>query len=201
METSCDKPASAACPERSVRPMAPRVFILLVSLLTLAGGAWWIYRARVSAPGTAGQGANPPESVPSKGSPNSVQLEQNKAVVFQRAFWRRPEKGDRIIAAERRDWLDETSAVQKWQWFVTVDPSPGFRRWLLDDNPFEVTAVVAGTPPPALENTPPWFPARSELAAYLQYRTRGSRLAIFLDPKSGQLFAADSGAGFAAALR
>lgn len=201
METSCDKPASAACPKRSVRPRAPRAFILSVPLLTLAGGAWWFYQGCISASRTVGKVATAPASAPIKGSPDTVQLDQDKTVVFQRAFWRRPEKGDRIIAAERRDWLDETSAVQKWQWFVAVDPSPGFRRWLLEDNPFEVTAVTAGTPPPTLENTPPWFPVRSELAAYLQYRTRGSRLTIFVDPKSGQLFAADSGAGFAAARR
>ena len=79
-----------------------------------------------------------PDAQKSGGSANTLAVEQNKEAVFQRAFWRRPGAGDRILHAERRDWKDAGAAVQKWQWFVAVAPSPEFRRWLLEDNPFEL---------------------------------------------------------------
>jgi len=37
--------------------------------------------------------------------------------------------------------------------------------------------------------------------AFMQYSKSGSRFSIFIDPKSGRLFAADSGSGFSTALR
>jgi hypothetical protein len=180
---------------------SPGVFILSFLLLTLSGGVWWAWHHGVAPLDSSNQSATSATGSTPRGSAHSVEFTHDKAAVFQRAFWRRPERDDRIIAAERREWLDDTSVVRKWQWFLAVDPSPVLSHWLIDDNPFEVSVVAMGSSPPVFEGAPEWFPTQSELAAFMQYSTSGSRFSIFIDPKSGRLFAADSGSGFSTALR
>lgn len=180
--------------------MNPRLLAVLAAVLLLAGGAVvWLLRS----PGPAGAPgpAVPPKvaSAPAKGDKSAVTLavEPDKTQVFQRAFWRRPGSGDRILHAERKEWSDATG-VQKWQWFIVVDPSPEFRRWLIEDNPFELAALASGGEEVAVENAPKWFPGLDARAALAQYRNRGGRMIVLLDRKSGRIFATDGGSGFAA---
>lgn len=160
-----------------------------------------------AAPARPDAGAAPVKQAPAGQAPAAkpeptVKLEKDAAAVFQRAFWRRPGPGDKVLHGERRDWMDASAAVQKWQWFVAVTPSPEFRRWLIEDNPFELTSVKtpAEAPLPP-EGAPAWFPAKAELDGFTQYRVRGGRFTVYLDTKANRIFATDSGAGFAAATR
>ena len=180
--------------------------LLIFAVGVIAAGTIWQVATRFSTNGpdaskpavSASAAATP--STTKKGA-NTLAVEQDKAQVFQRAFWRRPGAGDKILHAERRDWTDAGAAVQKWQWFVAVAPSPEFRRWLLEDNPFELATVAAGAAVPEVENPPAWFPPKEALMGMKQYRNRGGYFVVFHDPQSGRIFAADAGAGFAAAVR
>ncbi len=180
--------------------MKLRFVAALAAVLLLAGGAVvWHLRS----PGSAGASgpAVPPKvaTPPAPGDKSAVTLavEPDKTQVFQRAFWRRPTAGDRILHAERREWSD-AAGVQKWQWFIVVDPSPEFRRWLIEENPFELAALAPGVEEVVVENAPKWFPGLEARAALAQYRNRGGRLIVLLDRKSGRLYATDGGSGFAA---
>jgi hypothetical protein len=128
----------------------------------------------------------------------SVKTERDPVVVFQRAFWRRPAAGDRVLHGERHEWLDASSAVQRWQWFVAVEASAALREWLLKDNPFELVRADSGAMP-ELATPPAWFPAPSALRDFAFYRHREGRFLVFHDTKTNRIFATDSGGGFAMA--
>ncbi len=132
---------------------------------------------------------------------NGLALERDHAAVFQRAFWRRAAADDRILHAERRDWLDASSGVEKWQWFIAVQPSAAFREWLIKDNPFELVAVAPADAPVELSSPPTWFPSPSELARFARYRNREGRYLVFHDVTTQRLYATDAGGGFAASRK
>ena len=132
---------------------------------------------------------------------SGLALERDHAAVFQRAFWRRPASSDKIVHAERRDWLDDASGVQKWQWFIAVQPSAAFRDWLLKDNPFELVSVAPGTELVPLSSPPAWFPSAGELAGISRYRNREGRYLVFHDLANDRFYATDAGGGFAGAQK
>jgi hypothetical protein len=134
-------------------------------------------------------------------TPGSVQTNLDPAFIFGRAFWRKPGKGDGIIAAEARTWLDQAARVERWQWFIAVSPSPELRHWLFEENPFELVAAGANSGKRSWEDAPAWFPTSSQLIEFAEFRAHGSFLALFVDPKTGNIFASDRGSGFAAAVR
>ena len=139
--------------------------------------------------------------LPPKPDANGLALSQDPAAVFQRAFWRRPAAADKILHAERRDWLDASSGVEKWQWFIAVEPSAPFRDWLLQENPFELVAGAPGTELAPLTDPPAWFPLAPELAALTRYRNREGRFLVFHDITKNRLYATDAGGGFAVARK
>lgn len=159
-------------------------------------------KLRGAPPGTVVAPAQP-AAAPAAASPAvaGLALERDHAKVFQRAFWRRPAPGDRVLHAERRDWMDASSGVEKWQWFIAVQPSAAFREWLLKENPFELVAVAADAPPADLSSPPDWFPAPAELASFTRYRNREGRYLVFHDVTTNRLFATDAGGGFAVARK
>lgn len=132
---------------------------------------------------------------------SSIHIERDFAVVFSRAFWRPPIRGDRIIAAERRTWFDDKSKVRKWQWFIAVNPSLELRHWLFEENPFELARRGGETQRVTFESAPDWFPTPLQLNAFTQFRALGSSLSLFLDQKTGTLFATDQGGGFSDVMR
>ncbi len=177
-------------------------FPVIASVLVLLGiGAVvaWTISSRGGAPAPAA--LPPPVVAAPKPAADGLALERDHAAVFQRAFWRRPTSADKILHAERRDWLDDSSGVQKWQWFIAVQPSAAFRDWLLKDNPFELVAVAPGTELGALSSPPAWFPVAAELTALARYRNREGRFFVFHDLANNRLYATDAGGGFAASRK
>lgn len=162
--------------------------------------------ATASAPTAGGKPPSLPAPTPqsaqavAKQEPGAVTLrtETNVETVFQRAFWRRPGPDVRILNGERREWADGNN-VQQWQWFLAVQSTPEFRRWLLEQNPFELVRAEQPVEPARLEKpAPAWFPEAAARAQMTQYRAPGGKFTVYLDAKSGRLFATDAGAGFAA---
>jgi hypothetical protein len=177
-------------------------FIICAMLLAIA--------ALGSKVGLNGGAASPPPDSTAAGKPPLHEspiaaaqpaVSRDPVTVFQRAFWRRPDATVRILEGERREWTDGTSAIQKWQWFLAVQTTAEFRRWLLEENPFELIRTDASFDPANLESPPNWFPSSNAQAELTAYRAHGGRFTLFLHAKSGRLFAADSGSGFAADIR
>src|SRR5687768_14837771 len=122
------------------------VFVGL-GLCLVAAGVVWTFGSKLR-PAAPKPPATEPVAVLSSPKPNAdgVGVERDRVMVFQRAFWRRPAPADRILHAERRQWQTSGGAVEKWQWFIAVEPSAAFRDWLLKENPFQLVPVPAGTP-------------------------------------------------------
>jgi hypothetical protein len=177
--------------------LRPALVVSILALLCAGGGvAWMVFVRGVPATSSAPSGGSFPLAKPDA---NGLALEKDHAAVFQRAFWRRPAAEDKILQAERRDWLDGSSGVQKWQWYIAVQPGAAFRDWLLKDNPFELVVVAPGTELAPLSSPPAWFPAAGELAGLSRYRNREGRYVVFHDPANNRLYATDAGGGFAGA--
>ena len=181
----------------------------IAGLLLVGGAVGWLC-LRGTGPGDANRpsphGPTPsgnPTGIHSSNivSPPPVRTERDGALVFQRAFWRRPAAGDRVLHGERTEWLDAGGAVRRWQWFVAVAPSPEFLRWLLEENPFELTRAAGVTTATPGESPPPWFPAVAALQGLARYRRQGGQLEVFHDAASNRIYARDAGAGFADAIR
>ena len=111
--------------------------------------------------------------------------------IFQRAFWRRPSKEDRILHAERHEWSDE-NGLQRWQWFLVVQASPDLIKNLRDDNAF---GLLPGSSGPISTEAPAWFVFKPDDFSTFQSPQTGLRL--MFSKVDNTLYATDSGRGFA----
>jgi hypothetical protein len=129
-------------------------------------------------------------ATPQADAPTTVNSDPKE--IFQRAFWRRPGDGDKILHAERREWSD-ADGVSKWQWFLVVEPSPELVKHLREDNAF---GLVSGGSLPEIKRPPSWFTPPSTDVDVLQAPHGNLRL-IFSKNKN-LLHAMDAGGGFQA---
>lgn len=114
--------------------------------------------------------------------------------VFQRAFWRRPEAGDRILRAESRPSDGETSgaAPAVMRWFLAVEPGPALARALREENPFSLRPVV----PAPVADAPAWFPR--DLDGFTMHAGSGPAARILLTSGDGRrLYVAGTSRAFA----
>ena len=170
--------------------------IRLKILLTLACGAvaslFWLV------PGGE-EPATPPPPGPEVIPDTTVQVSHDGEAVFRKAFWRRPGTDDRIVQAERLEWVDGAGDLVKWQWFLVVEPGPDLRDWVAG-NPFNLTRPEA-LPGPGQEAgayRPQWFPGRFESG--LLFAGADGRQWIVLPGDGKFLYARDSGFGFSAEI-
>jgi hypothetical protein len=119
-------------------------------------------------------------------------IENDPVEIFQRAFWVRPTGSDKIVHAERREWKD-ANGIQKWQWFLVVEPSPALLKRLRDDNAFGLIPATAASP---LADAPEWFVFNRNEVSMLK-ASQGKLQLIFSNDKH-TLYATDSGHGFRA---
>jgi len=77
--------------------------------------------------------------------------------VFKRVFWRRPSPKDRIIHAKLNEWL-ASDGVERWQWFIVVDPSEELFTYLTEQNPFALVEPPADKINQPKGDVPDWFP-------------------------------------------
>ena len=119
-------------------------------------------------------------------------------LVFQKAFWRRPDSADKILHAERREWCEQGKDVREWQWFLAVNPSPNLAEWL-KTNPFSLPVFndlykYEGSAP-----KPDWFP--NDFAGFEIHKAPQGRFVLLFSAEKNLLYAMDSGAGFAPPTR
>lgn len=114
--------------------------------------------------------------------------------VFQRAFWKRPTAEDRILHAERREWSGD-DGVERWQWFLEVEPSRALAEHLFERNAFGLSKM--SSPTTGLVDVPGWFPREPGTSAIYQDPQGG--MILFRD--GNRLFATGSGGGFVAGVR
>jgi hypothetical protein len=125
--------------------------------------------------------------VPKQPPPTSTLTDP--ALVFQKAFWKRPTSQDQILHAERREWQDK-DGLSKWQWFIAVKPGPALVDHLITDNAFML--VKAAKPLPA--DLPEWFQPPADTVS--SYTNPGGTFHILWDKEKNLLPATDSGSGF-----
>jgi len=117
--------------------------------------------------------------------------------VFRRAFWREPTPADRIVHAERREWVGERDGVRRWQWFLILDPGPELATWLRDRNPFGLAPAAPADLRLDPASQPAWFPAAA-LPDAEYFLTSDSAMVMLREKASGRLYVSDHGHGFAA---
>ena len=169
--------------------------LVLLALLVLAGASVWHSRT-----GTAAEALQPHVDAPVTPEPQApidpelahlaLQRETDAREVFRRAFWRNPGAQDRILDAVRREWSD-AHGVQRWDWFISVAPSPELCAYLLEQNPFQLSR---GTDARTLERVPHWFPQSTE--GWTSYQSAGAEMLILHDPARQRLYAMSQGYGF-----
>lgn len=159
-------------------------WLLLVFLLLLLGIAWIYLRPPPPPPAISTVVAPPTEP---DGPTRTV---SDHTDVFRRAFWKRPGAADKILHAERREWLDG-NGIKKWEWFLAVEPSPELVQYLREDNAFglRVDASV-----PGIDNPPGWFafpPADVDTM-----RSQRGNMRLHFHKARPLLYAANFGTGF-----
>jgi hypothetical protein len=112
------------------------------------------------------------------------------AAVFQKAFWKRPTSEDQITHAERREWADK-DGLSKWQWFISLKPSPAIVDYLITQNAFSLTAAPSSGGRQHAE-APEWFPTEAPQT----FTNATGTFTILWDKKTNLLHATDSGTGF-----
>lgn len=116
-------------------------------------------------------------------------VESDPELVFQKALWRRPSEQDRILQAERREWVEEDS-VTKWEWFLEVEPSKELRSYLWEENAFSLREMK--TQPPKLVQVPEWF--RFDPASTVRLGSDDGSMDLYFLPD--RIFATGKGGGF-----
>jgi hypothetical protein len=139
----------------------------------------------------------------------TVTITRSPEEIFRRAFWRRPTPADRIVRADRREWSDQDQGVQRWQWFIQINPSPDLLRALRDPEIFGLaSATTAKSPahpahpadPAHPASAPLWFPTAAQLAGCEILQSPSGGLTAYYRAAGNVLFATDSGRGFAPPL-
>jgi hypothetical protein len=136
----------------------------------------------------------PPESLHPPSDQLVLKTLTDPTLVFQKAFWRRPESDDKILHAERREWFEKGKDVREWQWFLAVNPSANLSEWL-QTNPFSLTPSSEPITYKKAAPKPDWFPG--DFSGFEILKAPQGRLVIIFSAKKNLLYAMDSGAGFA----
>lgn len=166
------------------------VTFLLIGVGVVAAGAWYFGGSSGGVPASK-------DEVPSSDAPPLPTTTNTDATeVFQRAFWKRPTEQDEILHAERREWADG-DGVDRWQWFIAVDPSAELARYLHEQNPFSMSPPKRDVALP-MDELPDWFP--SSVDGYEVTQTADGQMIFLLRPDDGRLFATSQGRGFAKAV-
>lgn len=116
-------------------------------------------------------------------------IENDKTKIFQQAFWRKPDEDDRIIHAERREWIEGT-AVKGWQWFLVLKPSEELVEELRVKNRFNLHEEHSGLR--TWENAPEWF--WPQLAGSTILSSGDGEMSLIFQGE--ELFATGTGGGF-----
>lgn len=159
---------------------APLISAVLAGVLGLLGYRLAAPSGHEAAPAAPVAGTLPPPSVTST----------DPVAVFQKAFWRRPSEGDRILHAERREWMDQ-HGLSRWQWFLVVRASDELRRHLKDDNAFGLHAAATT---PRLTGAPEWF--AFDPASVTTLQSRDGAMKLMLGTQSPIVYATSQGGGF-----
>lgn len=165
-----------------------RYFLALAALL-IAVSAWFIH-CHSESPLAIAPVPPPPESL-------ALQTNTDSQEVFRRAFWREPAPNDKILHAERREWVSEENGVRVWQWFLAVEPAPELVTWLREQNPFNLAKSSQTTPIASRGGIPAWFPATAELNKFEVQQASTGGLTLLYDATQNRLYATDTGHGFA----
>jgi len=176
---------------------------LLIVVTALAIGALGYFflapPPQVASERLAGTDAAPGKPAPLE-EKLTLQTNEDAAEVFRRAFWREPAAEDRILHAQRREWVSEEDGVRRWQWFLAVEPGAELSRWLREENPFRLMAISTSGAPARIPAAPAWFPADGPAGAVVQRSPDGAMQLIF-DPAANVFYVTDAGHGFAVAAK
>ncbi len=168
-----------------------RKWLMLVAVLAVVLGTLIALQRLRPTPATA------PETIIITEAPGkTILVTQAPTEIFRRAFWRHPTATDRIIHAERREWVDQGD-VQRWQWFLQLSPSAELLAALRDGESLGLLRVIAPRNASIAVVTPDWFASATAIAADEIYQNPAGGLTIFYRANDNMLFAADAGAGFA----
>ena len=144
------------------------------------------------------QTARPPEKSQSRLDRLALTTSTDPTLVFQKAFWRRPDSADKILHAERREWCEQGKDVREWQWFLAVQPSPELAEWL-QTNPFSLPVSNDLYKYEEAAPKPDWFP--NDFAGFEIHKAPQGRFVLLFSAEKNLLYAMDSGAGFAPPTR
>lgn len=160
-----------------------KVFGFIAAAGLLAWLAWFVASSREE---DVAPGLRPVTAVADPPTTTSNDVTE----VFKRAFWRRPGPNDTILHAERREWSGP-DGVDRWQWFIAVEPSPELVKRLIEDNAFNLVPTKA---PPEIQDAPDWFefpPSKFEVFA-----APHGNMCFFYRKTGNLLHACDAGGGF-----
>lgn len=157
------------------------IWVPLLVLLPLLGWRWMdsLRRSHVDKPSVAISKGDAP-----------TKIENDPVKIFQRAFWASPTSEDKILHAERREWSG-ADGLEKWQWFVVVQPSPGLLKRLRDDNAFGLFPAASAA---TIDNAPDWFRFDADEVSVL--KSPRAKLQLIFSKNHRMLYATDSGLGF-----
>lgn len=122
--------------------------------------------------------------------PAADRVLNDPALVFQKAFWKRPTAEDRILHAERREWTED-GETSRWQWFIDVEASSALERHLITDNAFALGRSAAPVIP---DGAPAWFGANPRGAVVMM--AAGGTMQLIFHPETRRLQACGTGGGF-----
>lgn len=163
--------------------MKPRNYLTAVVVVAATAGIWSLMRDGAA-----------PSKVAAKTStaakPAADRVLDDPALVFQKAFWKRPASDDRILHAERREWTEE-GETSRWQWFIEVEASPALERHLITENAFALGRSAAPVVP---EGAPAWFSADPRGAMVMT--AAGGTMQLIFHPETRRLQACGAGGGF-----
>lgn len=165
--------------------------LVIACLSVLVGGlGYYVVSPELATPVTD----SPPASHESHPPDPPTSTLTDPVEVFQKAFWKRPASGDRILNAERREWSD-SGGIKRWQWFIEVEPSPGLVKYLREDNAFALVPVATVSP---VSDSPAWFRFSPEDVEALA--TPQGKMQLFFSKSKSRLYATDGGGGFQSGL-
>lgn len=140
----------------------------------------------------------PPSPPPGLGAADQ---KWDPAEIFRRAFWRHPAATDRIVHGERFEWKAADGSLERWQWFLELNPGPDLLGILRDPENFGLIPAATGTATrggaEAPGSAPAWFTPAQAAAGFEVLQNPQGGLTLHYRAADNTLFATDAGHGFA----
>ncbi len=120
----------------------------------------------------------------------------NKKYIFEKAFHIDYDPDITIHNALLNEFRLVILIIDKWEWFIELTPNLKFRKWLVEDNAFNLNKIenrINLNNYDNIKSFPKWFNTTFDNKTFNIYRSHDGRMILLERKEDGRIFMTDYG--------